>query len=218
METARWRDTINVDDLWEGDMTAVTVDGETKTISTVGTGAGSTTSVGPAAVGDTVLHVASVTNFAPGTPLTVGGQTVSVMAVGTAAGAARPPHGWRVRRDGWVREVQTGPMSAANRGPRGKRGKTKKTRRRTDLPVVRVAPEHCDCPACSDLDPAQLLDELLEDVAPLAGYENATDAELAGAVFMALATLSGDDLVPTFVNELIPQIELFGREILPHFS
>ena len=26
--TARWRDTINVDDLWEGDMTAVTVDGE----------------------------------------------------------------------------------------------------------------------------------------------------------------------------------------------
>ena len=26
--TARWRDTLNVDDLWEGDMTAVTVDGE----------------------------------------------------------------------------------------------------------------------------------------------------------------------------------------------
>jgi toluene monooxygenase system ferredoxin subunit len=26
--TARWRETINVDDLWEGDMTAVTVDGE----------------------------------------------------------------------------------------------------------------------------------------------------------------------------------------------
>ena len=25
--TARWRDTINIDDLWEGDMTAVTVDG-----------------------------------------------------------------------------------------------------------------------------------------------------------------------------------------------
>jgi toluene monooxygenase system ferredoxin subunit len=28
METARWRDTINLDDLWEGDITAVTVDGE----------------------------------------------------------------------------------------------------------------------------------------------------------------------------------------------
>jgi toluene monooxygenase system ferredoxin subunit len=25
---ARWRDTINIDDLWEGDMTAVTVDGQ----------------------------------------------------------------------------------------------------------------------------------------------------------------------------------------------
>ena len=31
METARWRDTINLDDLWEGDMTSVTVDGETLT-------------------------------------------------------------------------------------------------------------------------------------------------------------------------------------------
>ena len=28
METARWRETINLDDLWEGDMTAVTLDGE----------------------------------------------------------------------------------------------------------------------------------------------------------------------------------------------
>jgi toluene monooxygenase system ferredoxin subunit len=26
--TARWRETINLEDLWEGDMTAVTVDGE----------------------------------------------------------------------------------------------------------------------------------------------------------------------------------------------
>ena len=28
MMTVRWRDTINLDDLWEGDMTAVSVDGE----------------------------------------------------------------------------------------------------------------------------------------------------------------------------------------------
>ena len=28
MQTARWRETINLDDLWEGEMTAVTVDGE----------------------------------------------------------------------------------------------------------------------------------------------------------------------------------------------
>jgi nitrite reductase/ring-hydroxylating ferredoxin subunit len=26
--TARWHDTINLDDLWEGDMTSVVVDGE----------------------------------------------------------------------------------------------------------------------------------------------------------------------------------------------
>jgi len=28
MMAVRWRDTINLDDLWEGDMTAVSVDGE----------------------------------------------------------------------------------------------------------------------------------------------------------------------------------------------
>ncbi len=28
MQTARWRETINLDDLWEGEMTAVAVDGE----------------------------------------------------------------------------------------------------------------------------------------------------------------------------------------------
>jgi toluene monooxygenase system ferredoxin subunit len=27
--TGRWRETMNIDDLWEGDMTAVTVNGET---------------------------------------------------------------------------------------------------------------------------------------------------------------------------------------------
>ena len=36
METARWRDTINLDDLWEGDMAAVTVDGETVLLVNVG--------------------------------------------------------------------------------------------------------------------------------------------------------------------------------------
>ena len=36
METARWRDTINLDDLWEGDMIAVTVDGEAVLLINVG--------------------------------------------------------------------------------------------------------------------------------------------------------------------------------------
>jgi toluene monooxygenase system ferredoxin subunit len=34
--TAQWRETINIDELWEGDMTAVTVDGENVLLINVG--------------------------------------------------------------------------------------------------------------------------------------------------------------------------------------
>jgi toluene monooxygenase system ferredoxin subunit len=34
--TARWRETVNTDELWEGDMTAVTVDGENVLLMNVG--------------------------------------------------------------------------------------------------------------------------------------------------------------------------------------
>jgi hypothetical protein len=98
-------------------------------------------------------------------------------------------------------------MSPAGRRPRGTQNR--KTRRRTDLTVVRGAPEQCDCPACSgeDVDPAQLLGELLDGVAALADCEDPLDAELAGAAFVAMVTITGDELVPAFVQGLIPQVE-----------
>lgn len=98
-------------------------------------------------------------------------------------------------------------VSRASRGPRGKQNA--KTARRTDLTVVRGVPERCDCPACSgeDVDPAQMLGELLDGVAGLAECEDALDAELAGAALVAMVTVAGDELVPAFVRGFIPQVE-----------
>jgi Plasmid pRiA4b ORF-3-like protein len=98
-------------------------------------------------------------------------------------------------------------MSPANGRRRGKQNR--KTVRRTDLTVVRAAAETCDCPACSgeDVGPDQLLGELLEGVTILAECEDALDAELAGAAFVAMSTLAGEELVPAFVQGLIPQVE-----------
>ena len=98
-------------------------------------------------------------------------------------------------------------VSRANRGPLGKQNA--KTARRTDLTVVRGVPETCDCPGCSgeDADPAQMLGELLDGVATLAECEDALDAELAGAALVAMVTVTGDELVPAFVQGFIPQVE-----------
>ena len=98
-------------------------------------------------------------------------------------------------------------MSRASRGPRGKQNA--KTAGRTGLTVVRGVPETCDCPACSgeDVDPAQMLGELLDGVATLAECEDALDAELAGAALVAMVTVGGDELVPAFVQGFIPQVE-----------
>jgi hypothetical protein len=52
-----------------------------------------------------------------------------------------------------------------------------------------------------------MLGELLDDVAPLAECEDALDAELAGAAFVAMVTVTGDELVPAFAQGFIPQIE-----------
>jgi toluene monooxygenase system ferredoxin subunit len=45
--TARWRDTINMDDLWEGEMTAVSVDGEPVLLVNIDGTVGPTRTGGP---------------------------------------------------------------------------------------------------------------------------------------------------------------------------
>lgn len=67
----------------------------------------------------------------------------------------------------------------------------------------------CDCPVCSgeDVDPSQMLSEMLDGVAAITESDDALEAELAGATVLTVVSESEDELVPLFVEELIPQIE-----------
>ncbi|MBI3687638.1 MAG: plasmid pRiA4b ORF-3 family protein [Actinobacteria bacterium] len=101
-------------------------------------------------------------------------------------------------------------MSPANRDRLGQQNNpSSKGARRVDLTAVPDAPEGCDCPGCSgeDVDPAQMIGELLAGVAALAEYEDALEAELAGAAFVApLVEVAGDEAVTDFVRVFIPQV------------
>ncbi|MEU0157077.1 plasmid pRiA4b ORF-3 family protein [Micromonospora fulviviridis] len=103
-------------------------------------------------------------------------------------------------------------MSPAGRGPRGKQNT--KSGRRSDLVVVGNVEEKCDCPACSggELDPEQMIAELVDGAADLAGCGDPLEAELAGALFVAMAVAGGDDTVPAFAQALIPAIEARGND------
>jgi hypothetical protein len=96
------------------------------------------------------------------------------------------------------------PMSPVSRGRKGK-----KTRRNRDLALVKGMPEACDCPACSgeDVDPTEMLDELLRNVETVTAGDDAFDAELAGALFVAVMMGDGADMMPIVVEDVLPQIE-----------
>ncbi|MDQ7903477.1 plasmid pRiA4b ORF-3 family protein [Phytohabitans sp. ZYX-F-186] len=59
----------------------------------------------------------------------------------------------------------------------------------------------------NELDPGQMLADVLDGVAALAEREDALDAELAGATVLATVSTFGEDVVPLLVKELIPQVE-----------
>ena len=105
--------------------------------------------------------------------------------------------------------VEGGHTVRMSRASRSRREQSKRTSVRADLSPIVGVPERCDCLACSgeDVDPAQMVAELLDGVATLAESEDPLDAELAGAAFVAIVTVTGIELVPAFVQVLIPQIE-----------
>jgi hypothetical protein len=49
-----------------------------------------------------------------------------------------------------------------------------------------------------------MLAELVDGAGDLAGCEDSLEAELAGALFVAMAVAGGDDTVPAFAQALIP--------------
>lgn len=91
------------------------------------------------------------------------------------------------------------------------------TSSRADLTVLRGGQAECDCPGCSgeDVDPAQMVGDLLDSVTELAGNEDPLAAELAGAMLVAMVTAAGDELVPAFVQAVLPAVEArSGRSAL----
>jgi hypothetical protein len=62
------------------------------------------------------------------------------------------------------------------------------------------------------LDLEQMLAELVDGAADLAGCEDPLEAELAGALFVAMAVAGGDDTVPAFTQAFIPAIEARGND------
>jgi hypothetical protein len=108
--------------------------------------------------------------------------------------------------------VQTGSVSGASRASGGKQNA--KSGRRADLVVVGDAGQACDCSVCSggEPDPEQMLAELVDGAGDLAGCEDALEAELAGALFVAMAVLGGEETVSAFAQGFIPAIEARGND------
>ncbi len=57
-----------------------------------------------------------------------------------------------------------------------------------------------------------MLAELVDGAADLAGCEDPLEAELAGALFVAMVLAGGDDAVPAFAQGFIPAIEARGND------
>jgi hypothetical protein len=107
--------------------------------------------------------------------------------------------------------VQTGPVSPASRASRGKQNTS--SGRRLSLVAAEPAQEACDCPACSGeaMDPERMLAELVDGAADLVGCEDPLDAELAGALFVAMALAGGEEMAATFAQAFVPGIEARGN-------
>ena len=100
-----------------------------------------------------------------------------------------------------------GRMSPVSRGRKGR--KSRKPTRQLAPPVALGAQDECGCPACSgaDFDPQQLIDELVAGAGELIEAEDPLDAEIAGAAFVSLAEVLGDDFEEALVGGFIPEFE-----------
>ncbi len=98
-------------------------------------------------------------------------------------------------------------MSPVSRGRKGKQNK--KSARRSALPDVFDGADVCDCPACSDadFDPQRLIDELVVGAADLVESEDPLEAEVAGAAFVSIGALAGEEFEEALVSGFVPQLE-----------
>jgi hypothetical protein len=98
-------------------------------------------------------------------------------------------------------------MSPVSRGRKGR--KSRKPTRQLAPPVALGAQDECGCPACSgaDFDPQQLIDELVAGAGELIEAEDPLDAEIAGAAFVSIGEVLGEDFDEALVGGFIPEFE-----------
>lgn len=105
-------------------------------------------------------------------------------------------------------------MSATTRSRKSKstgKGKNKNTRRSVQ-PSVRFdtkgfeSRDLCGCPACAgaEVDLGEVIDELTGE---LIEFQDALDAELAGAAFVSVGTAIGADFEQALIEGLVPEFE-----------
>ncbi|HWS34725.1 MAG TPA: hypothetical protein VN408_18535 [Actinoplanes sp.] len=85
------------------------------------------------------------------------------------------------------------------------------------LRTVAAAPEPCDCPGCSgtDLDPADLIDDLIDGGAHLLAAEDPLEAEMFAANLLALGNQAGEGFAEALSGGIVPALEEIGsREAL----
>ncbi|MEN3358825.1 MAG: hypothetical protein V7637_2807 [Mycobacteriales bacterium] len=99
-------------------------------------------------------------------------------------------------------------MSPVSRGRKKKQNKTTASRR-PELPGALGGPGECDCPACSgaDIDPEQLIDELVAAAADVVAWDDPLDAECMGAAFVSMGAGAGAAFDEALVGGFIPAFE-----------
>lgn len=72
----------------------------------------------------------------------------------------------------------------------------------------------CGCPECAGggVDPEQMLADLVDDASALAEIDDPLDAELAGAMFVAMSRADGDEWMAGFAGAFLPAVEARGSQ------
>lgn len=89
------------------------------------------------------------------------------------------------------------------------RNSRKKPSPRGSAPPALVLPAQCDCPACTgeDIDPEQLLEDVLTGVDDLAASTDPLEAEVAAASLLAIGATAGDEFEEALISGFIPRFE-----------
>ncbi|MPY96897.1 MAG: plasmid pRiA4b ORF-3 family protein [Actinophytocola sp.] len=86
-----------------------------------------------------------------------------------------------------------------------------KRSRKTGKAVLRPVPDppqECDCPECTgEIDPDQVLDQLLAGVRDVLTADGALDAEVMAATFLAMAQSADSEFEEALTDGLIPALE-----------